>query len=86
MICEEKKRIIGLYSFYPFSPTIHRLLMYGTSFTRHCIMPIGTMSEEVQEAWNKFVKNYRWDKQTWYSFSRFSEQTMLFLKVFQKYT
>ena len=31
------------------------------------------------------VENHRWDKQTWYCFWRFSEQTILISNVSQKY-
>lgn len=52
-------KLTELYPFYPLSPTVHRLLIHGPSIIRHCLLPIGMMSEEVQERRNKSVRNFR---------------------------
>lgn len=39
--------------------SVHKLLIHGTSIMEEAIMPIGTLSQEAQEARNKDVRNYR---------------------------
>lgn len=37
----------------PMTPTIHKILMHGSSVIQHAILPIGQLSEEASEARNK---------------------------------
>lgn len=40
-------------------PTLHKSLIHGAKIIDHCILPIGQLSEEVQEASNKYFKKAR---------------------------
>lgn len=50
---------VNLYQWYPMSTTMHKILMHSATVTESCIVPIGMLSEEAQEARNKHVRNYR---------------------------
>ena len=47
------------YSWYYMPPTLHKLLVHGPAIIMNCILPIGQMSEEAQEARNKDFRYYR---------------------------
>ena len=44
---------VAHYSWYPMSPTLHRLLMHSAAIVQQCILPVGMMSEEAAEARTK---------------------------------
>jgi hypothetical protein len=48
-----------LYNWHPMSPTIHKILMHGTTVISHALIPIGQLSEEAAEARNKHFRQYR---------------------------
>jgi hypothetical protein len=50
---------ILLYGFYPMSPILHKVLRHGAEVIQHAILPIGQLSEEVAEARNKHIRQYR---------------------------
>lgn len=56
---QTRLRLTRLYPFYPLSPSVHRMLVHGASIIKHCILPIGMMSEEVQERGNKSIRYFR---------------------------
>lgn len=39
--------------------TLHKVLVHGHDIIKHCIIPIGQLSEEAQESRNKDYRNYR---------------------------
>ncbi len=50
---------VELYPWYPMSPSVHKMLVYGKDFIKHAPVPIGPLSEEAQEALNKYLRQYR---------------------------
>ncbi|KAE8740864.1 hypothetical protein FOCC_FOCC013610 [Frankliniella occidentalis] len=48
-----------LYSWYPMSPSVHKVLMHGKDFLKNSLVPLGGLSEEAQESLNKYVRSYR---------------------------
>lgn len=53
------KMYINLYSWYPMSPTMHKVLMHGAAVISHALFPIGQLSKEAAEARNKHFRQYR---------------------------
>lgn len=53
------RKWVELYNWYPMPTTVHKLLIHGPNIVRHALLPIGQMSEEAQEACNKYFKKYR---------------------------
>lgn len=56
--------------------SIYKLLIHGTEIVSFAILPIGQLSEESQEALNKYIKEYR------RNFSRKSSRTNTMKDVF----
>lgn len=50
---------VQLYKWHPMSPTLHKILMHGSTVISHSILPIGQLSEEAAEARNKHFRLYR---------------------------
>lgn len=58
--CQQTADIyIGLYSWYYMPVTVHKLLFHSTEIIKNCIVPIGQLSEEAQEARHKECRRYR---------------------------
>lgn len=56
---ELSKIIVEKYNWY-YTPTlVHKLLIHGPEIVEHAVLPIGQMSEEAQEACNKYFKIFR---------------------------
>lgn len=53
------KLYVDLYSWCPMTPTMHKILIHGTTVIKHALLPIGHLSEEAAEARNKHFKSYR---------------------------
>ncbi|GBM19367.1 hypothetical protein AVEN_195999-1 [Araneus ventricosus] len=47
------------YSWYPMPVSLQKILFHGRNITEACILPIGSYSEEAQEARNKLNRQYR---------------------------
>lgn len=47
------------YSWYPMPVSVHKILFHGKDIICSCILPIGQLSEEAQEARNKHNKKFR---------------------------
>lgn len=47
------------YSWYPMPVSVHKILFHGKDIISACILPIGQMSEEAQEARNKHNRKFR---------------------------
>ncbi|CAH1994580.1 unnamed protein product [Acanthoscelides obtectus] len=43
------------------TPTLHKILVHGSTVIKHAILPIGQLSEEAAEARNKHYRSYRTD-------------------------
>ena len=56
---ELAKKIVTSYNWYYMPTLVHKLLIHGPEIIQHSVLPIGQMSEEAQEACNKFFKIYR---------------------------
>lgn len=54
LLCYKK-----LYSWYPLTPTVHKVLEHSSAVLKHFLLPMGQLSEEAQEARNKDIRNYR---------------------------
>jgi hypothetical protein len=50
---------VDLYDWYNMSPTVHKLLIHSADIIDNAVLPIGQLSEEVQEARNKDIKRLR---------------------------
>lgn len=50
---------VNLYSWYPMTPTLHKILCHGTLVIEHALLPIGQLSEEAAESRNKHFRLYR---------------------------
>ena len=51
-------RYIDLYSWYYMPPSLHSILIHGHEVVRRFSLPIGILSEEVQESRNKDFKKF----------------------------
>jgi len=47
------------YPWYYIPPTVHKILVHGSSVAKFALLSIAQLSEEVLEARNKYVKNFR---------------------------
>ena len=56
---ETSELIITLYGWYVMPPSVHKLLEHGYQVAQYLELPIGSYSEEAQEACNKIVRNAR---------------------------
>lgn len=50
---------IGLYDWYYMPVSMHKILLHGSDIISYAIVPIGQLSEEVQECRHKEVRRYR---------------------------
>lgn len=55
------KMYVELYGWHPMTPTLHKILVHGTTVIKYAILPIGQLSEEAAEARNKHYRSYRQD-------------------------
>lgn len=67
---ETAKLSVDLYSWYPMTSTVHKVLMHGSAVINHVLLFIGQLSEEVAENLNKHLRQYR------QSFSRKFNRTL----------
>lgn len=50
---------IEQYSWYPMSPTVHKILVHGYQIINQFIVPVGVLGENASEARNKLYKSDR---------------------------
>lgn len=50
---------IELYPWFYMPPSVHKILIHGSSIIENAILPIGQLSEEAQESRNKDFRHYR---------------------------
>ena len=58
---ETARACIDQYPWYYMPPSVHKVLVHGGDVIESMLLPIGSMSEEAQEARNKHFKSYRCD-------------------------
>lgn len=51
--------LIQKYPWYYMSISVHKILIHGSEIIKHCLVPIGQLSEEVIEARHKEFRQYR---------------------------
>lgn len=56
---ETAKLYIQLYSWYPMPVTLHKILIHGSEIIKNFVIPIGQLSEDVQESQHKNFRYYR---------------------------
>lgn len=56
---ETAELYVNLYSWYYMPPSVHKVLLHGSSIAKSFTLPIGLLSEEAQESRNKDIKRYR---------------------------
>lgn len=56
---ETAELFINFYGWYRMPPSVHKVLLHGSSIMREFILPIGYFSEEAQESGNKIFKAVR---------------------------
>lgn len=49
------------YSWFPLTPTVHKILIHGPFIMENFLVPTGELSEEAQESRNKYFKMYKKD-------------------------
>ena len=59
MWTETEKLFVKLYPWYYIPQSLHKLLIHSPAIINRISLPIGMMSEEAQEATNKFFKWFR---------------------------
>lgn len=52
---------VDLYPWFCMPTTVHKILLHGKDVIQNSLLPIGQMSEEAQEACNKFLRKFRED-------------------------
>lgn len=52
-------RRLNEYPWYIMPVSVHKILFHGRDIIRSCILPIGQLSEEAQEARNKDTRKFR---------------------------
>lgn len=58
--CKDTARVyVDLYGWHPMTPTLHKILVHGSTVIKYAILPIGQLSEEAAEARNKHYRAYR---------------------------
>lgn len=59
--------LVNEYGWYKMPPSIHKILIHGGEIIKNAILPIGTLSEEAQEALNhqfKYIRQQRTRKRS----------------------
>lgn len=56
---ETRKLYLELYSWYYMPVTVHKILVHSVEVIKSCLLPIGQLSEEAQEARNKDCRRFR---------------------------
>lgn len=56
---ETAKIYVNIYGWYPMSPTVHKILIHGSTIIDKAILPIGQLSKEASEVRNKYLRQYR---------------------------
>lgn len=56
---ETARMYVDFYDWYYMPVTVHKILIHGSDVIKHIMVPIGQMSEEVQESRHKEVRKYR---------------------------
>lgn len=56
---ETAEMYVKLYPWYYMAATVHKILIHGADVIRFAVVPIGQLSEEVQESRHKEVRRYR---------------------------
>lgn len=56
---ELAKKIVESFHWYCMPTLVHKLLIHGPQIIQNSVLPIGQMSEDAQEACNKFFRIYR---------------------------
>lgn len=56
---ETRDKYLKFYDWYPMPVSVHKILCHAIEVIKNCIVPIGQLSEEAQEARNKDCRRYR---------------------------
>lgn len=73
------RMIVEKYDWYYMPTSVHKLLIHGPEIIQNSMLPIGQMSEDAQEACNKFYSIYR------LSFARKNYRQKTMQDVFQRF-
>jgi hypothetical protein len=58
--CLETARLyVSLYEWYYMSSSVHKILIHSSEIVSAALLPIGQLSEDAQEAQNKYCKKFR---------------------------
>lgn len=72
---------LKLYEWYYMPVTVHKVLVHGADIIDSCILPIGQLSEEAQEARNRDLRRYRLEHARKFSRKRTIEDVLHMLLV-----
>ncbi|XP_076656381.1 uncharacterized protein LOC143361026 [Halictus rubicundus] len=57
IFCSETAELfMKKYSWYPMTPTVHKILIHGKQILEQCILPPGYLGEDAAESKNKYYK------------------------------
>jgi hypothetical protein len=56
---ETEKLYVSLYAWYYMLASVDKVLTHGSAIVSAALLPIGQLSEEAQEARNKYIKKFR---------------------------
>ncbi|KAJ8682904.1 hypothetical protein QAD02_018696 [Eretmocerus hayati] len=70
---------VSEYSWYPMPPSVHKAFMHGWQIVERTSVPVGTLSEEAQEATNKVVKRARLENSRCYDRQSSNEDVLHYL-------
>ena len=76
------RQFVQLYPWYNMPTSVHKILVHGHRIIEQSLLPIGQMSEEAQESYNKVIKKTRTDFAR--KCSRKKTMEDIFLRLFVK--
>lgn len=59
--CRLRKKYVKLCPWHYMATSFHKLLIHGAEIIGHALLPIGQLSEDAQESWNKDIQLFRQD-------------------------
>lgn len=74
-------KILEEYSWYPIPPSVHKMLEHGADVSMALELPIGSYSEEAQEAMNKEIRKARLNHTAKYSRKNVMKNQFTYLLV-----
>lgn len=74
-------KYLELYSWYYMPPTMHKILVHGSTIIKHALLPLGQLAEDALESRHKEIKRFRESHTRKYSRKATMEDMMNMLLV-----